>query len=147
MEQLVTNLKRIDGNQDTVINAPNSPYTFNHALASVYRDFRYLDEVNDFPTICLYGATDRREHIGTDVRYGNFLTTIRGYLKGSIDDVDNLIDDILFVIESMNFDHTLDTLNLVDARVISIESDEGLLLPYGLCDITVQVTYEQYGNV
>jgi len=147
VNNLVSNLARIDGLIDEVPGALHSPYTYHHTVQSgnISRQFKYLDEINDFPYICLYAQTDRRQHIGAGVKYCSFLTTIRGYLKSGetvIEDLDDLIEDIEYVLESM-----ICTLNLEEIRVLSVETDEGLFIPYGLCDLTVEIIFEQYDNV
>lgn len=146
IDELVISLKRINGSIDTTIGAAESPYTFNFDIAdNVYRKFKYIDEINDFPTICLYASRDRRSHIGAAVKYGTFTVTIRGYIKSgesSIDDSDNLANDIEYVIESFNLDPDRCSINLVDSRILSIETDEGLMNPYGLCEVSVEIAYE-----
>lgn len=144
IDKLVISLKRINGGIDTTIGAPESPYTFNFNVAdNVYRRFKYMDEINDFPSICLYATRDRRSHIGAAIKYGTFVTTIRGYVKSgesSIDDSDNLANDIEYAVESFNLEGC--SINLVDARILSIETDEGLMSPYGLCEISVEIAYQ-----
>jgi len=51
-ELLVTQLKKINGLTLEEVRYPNSPHTFvNNVDDRVFSRFKYVDEINDFPTI------------------------------------------------------------------------------------------------
>jgi hypothetical protein len=71
-----------------------------NALADVtersFSKLKYLDDVHDFPTICLYRNPNEFDHIETNSINKNNIITIRGYVKGedSLGLADQLIEDI-----------------------------------------------------
>lgn len=142
---LVTQLKRIDGSViDEPLN-PYSPHTTSHDLDQrVFSRFKYIDEINDFPTICIYNATESRIHIGAGVKYANYNANIRGYIKTSEDtsitDADTLLDDIEFILQGMRKEDC--SLEIVDVRILSTETDEGLFSPYAIAEVNVEIVYE-----
>ena len=74
---------------------------------------------------------------------------IRGYLytdEDVIEDADDLLDDIEYVLETINFLPHCDC-ELIDVRVVSTETDEALFEPYGVCIVEAQLVYEQHATV
>lgn len=142
---LVEQLKRIDG---SVVDDPlNSygPHTMSHDLDNrVFSRFKYIDDINDFPTVCIYNATESRSHIGGGVKYANYTANLRAYIKSSesesITDADKLLDDIEYILQNMRKQDC--GLDIVDVRVISTETDEGLFAPYAIAEVNVEIVYE-----
>jgi len=145
MQFFVAQFKRINRTTDTTIGAPRSPYTFNKFVGTVKDRFLYLDQINDFPTICLYDMTERRTHIGSGIKFGTFTLTIRGYIKEAdpILAAEDLAEDIEYVVNTWTHLKS-DTcpLLLEDVRVASLQTDEGLFEPYGLCQVRAEVFYQ-----
>lgn len=137
---LVTQLKKVNGSP-SVDNYPNSPYTFNtNVYNNVFDKFKYLDNINDFPTICIYNTTESRFHIGGGIKYASYTANIRGYSRDGNDSIaaaDDLASDIEYVLMGFRQEACI-----VDCRVLSIETDEGLFSPFGICEIIAQITYE-----
>ena len=75
VDLLVSDLKNIDGGTATS-NPGNfiAPYTFKSNVfnENVFRNWKYLEEINDFPTICFMVGAVTRQHVGGDVRYEFF---------------------------------------------------------------------------
>lgn len=144
MQFFVAQFKRIDRTTDTTIGAPRSPYTFKKFVGTVKDRFLYLDQINDFPTICLYDMSESRKHIGGGVKYGEFILRARGYIKEGdpVQSAEDLADDIEYIVGTWNHLRG-DTcpLLLEDARVLSIQTDEGLFSPYGLCEVKIGIFY------
>jgi len=145
MRFFVAQFKRINRTTDTTPGAPRSPYKFNKFVGTVKDRFLYLDQINDFPTICLYDMVETRTHIGAGIKYGSFTLTVRGYIKegNPIVAAEDLADDIEYVINTWTR-LKADTcpLLLEDVRVTSLQTDEGLFEPYGLCQVRAEVLYQ-----
>jgi len=106
-----------------------------------YRGFKYLHELNDFPCFCIHPETETRAW--TDQRYGIIRASVRG-----IQYSDNL-DDIEVYARSLetSFQTCAKRFRglLEDVRVISIRTDEGLMSPYGIVDMGIEILY-RYTN-
>ena len=48
--------------------------------SNVFRQFKYLDEINDFPTVCLVAGSESREELGANRRLGGIGVSLRGYV-------------------------------------------------------------------
>ncbi len=151
VDLLITELKKING--ATATSSPGNfidPYVFKSNVFSenVFRNWKYLEEINDFPTICFMVGAVERQHVGGDVRYEFFEVNFRGYVHGedSLNLADDLADDINFVVNSFR-DNALITdssLEISDALVLSLSTDEGLYDPYGICDVRSQISYRYH---
>ena len=134
LDLLVTRLKLINGGTD-------GTYTYkSNVNDNVDKKFRYLDDINDFPSITFMVGNETREHIGGNIRYATLGINIRGYVEGDIGIADDLLEDIADVVD--NFTDAACGSDMVDARVISASTDEGLFDPYGICDVIAQFTYQ-----
>ena len=138
-----TELKRIDGTEDTRI-VPHAPRTF---LSNVYnnvdRQFRFIDDVNDFPFITFISTNETRTHIGGGVKYGTLDLTIRGYVQGenALNLADDLAEDIEYILGTLAFISDGRYKDIEDVRIISISTDEGLFEPLGICLVDAQIEY------
>jgi hypothetical protein len=104
---------------------------------NVFRTFKLLDQINDFPSLCLNITRDDRTFDESANLGGTFILTIRGYVynEDSIGASDQLIEDVETVIKSLS-------LSLFDSmKVVSVVTDEGLFTPYGIIDIEILVDY------
>jgi len=83
-----------------------------------------------------------------DVRYEFIEVNFRGYVHGedSLNLADDLSEDIDFIVNSFRNRAltTNSTLEISDALVLSVSTDEGLFDPYGLCDIRAQISYRYH---
>lgn len=106
--------------------------------AKVYRRLKFLDQINDFPTICLDASPVDRNHEEFTILRDIIDIDLRAYIhsENAISTCDSLI-------------HTIEIglMNLVDTkiemiRVMSIDTDEGLFEPYGVITMRVRVQYD-----
>lgn len=113
-------------------------------IAHVYRGFRWLDQINDFPTICYNIQSSRLVHVGANDRYYSCSVALRAYVRG--EDPQALLDQILLDIEDVTQsfrDAASPSLEVVDARVDSVSSDEGVMAPIGVADMRITISYKQ----
>ena len=147
---VVTELKKINGNTDSRTAPTRSGYEYKtNVFNNVHRRLKFLNEINDFPTLCVAAGDEDKVSIGAGVRFGTMGVQIRGYVKSenSLDAAEDLADDIEFVINTMSIESSNATFQIVDARVDSIETDEGLFEPFGVVNIGVTISYEQAETV
>ena len=106
------------------------------AIANVGPGF--IDQVNDFPAVALLRPSVSRSAIGDRKSIDNFSFVVRGYVQtdeDSIEASEDLARAIERIIQSLN------SPLLYSARVLSVETDEGLLSPYGMCDVLCEVAW------
>lgn len=106
------------------------------AIATVGPGF--IDQVNDFPAVALLRPSVSRQHIGNRASIQRLSFIVRGYVlsdEDSIADSENLARAIERTLQS------LDSPLIYSSRVLSVETDEGLLSPYGMCDVVCEVDW------
>jgi len=151
IQEIINNLKLINGATENVPNSPRSPYTFTSNVAgNVYDRLEYLPNINDFPSIFCYPiSSETRRRISNAETYCTFLLEIRGYVQGE-DPIllsSDLAQDIQYVVDSIKYRPSAQSLNIVECRTESLATDEGLLEPYGLAEVRVLIVYLQDSNI
>jgi hypothetical protein len=108
----------------------------------VFEHFKYLDDINDFPTICLHIETDYKFHLEAtpNVVGGDFNMLVRGYVHS--EDVVGAQDDLIQKIEeALNALTPATAIQIDDIHINSLEHDEGLFEPYGTVTVNVDIAY------
>jgi len=135
---IIAALKEIDG--QAVI---GKNYTYNNNLFNnVFRGIKFLDEVNDFPSLYISAGTENRDFNSKSLTVAELDVTIRAYIYGQDNSqslADDIIQDIEFVIyQQIAFDPDK---GILDITIDSISTDEGLAAPYGISEINLLVAY------
>ena len=135
IKALCEKLKLIDGN------APYSSNIFNNAYAKL----KFWDEVQDFPSIYATPGSETREYLPGNFTWAYLGVSLKVYCKGEdaqeqlellLEDVETVIDaNRVLVYDEVNHYETTEIL------VASITTDEGLLAPYAVGEINLQVRY------
>jgi hypothetical protein len=135
---LVTNLKNINGGTSTYDNI----YQYKHnVFNNVYRKIKFLDEVNDFPSIYLSAGTEIRNFQSENLTVATLNVIIRAYVYGEDNSqtaADNLVEDIEHVIYSIGDEPEK---GILDITIENISADEGLAFPYGIAELELSVVY------
>lgn len=137
IDLLISKLITING----AISTEDSAYTYHTNLFNnVFRGLRYIDEINDFPSI--YLSTGPETYVYNTVGNTQAFTDImiRCYVKveANRDALDDLIEDIDHLISKMRTDQ----LNIQDIMVLNVDTDQGIIEDYGIAEITVRILYE-----
>lgn len=135
---LVDVLKGING---------RAPYTSNLYSRNVTNKLKFWDEVKDFPFICVVAGTETREYLPSNFIWGNLNISLKLYVRGqdSSELLEALISDVEKVVgANENLPITLNGAPSTTAEILvtSIVTDEGLLDPYGVGEINLQVKYQ-----
>jgi len=108
----------------------------------VFEHFKWLDQINDFPTICLHIETDYKSHVeaAPSVVGGDFNLIIRGYVRsedaiGAGDELIQQIEDALNALTPRTY------VQADDIHINSLEHDEGLFEPYSIVTVNVDIAY------
>ena len=131
---LVAKLKLING---------VSPYLSN-LFTNVEANLRFWDEVSDFPYVFVTSGQESREYQPGGFKWGNLVVTVRIYVKSenSFTELENIFADIERVIDSNGHLEYSAGNTTEDVRILSINTDEGLLAPIGVGEMTLLIMYD-----
>lgn len=135
VKALTEKLKIIDGTGNYKTNLFNNSYPY----------LKFWDETNDFPSIYVVAGNEAREYLPSDFTWAYLNLSLKIYCKG--EDGQQLLENLLEDIESVIHDNRVlvyDTDNnyaTTEILINSIVTDEGLLVPYAIGEITLQVRY------
>jgi hypothetical protein len=136
VKALTAKLKLING---------KAPYSVNLSK-NAYAKLKFWDEVDDFPSVYLTPGTEIREYFPSDFTWGFLGVTIKVYCRGEssseqlellLTDIENCVDDN----RQLEYDST-NNYSTTEILVQSITTDEGLLAPYAVGEINLQVRYQ-----
>ena len=136
VKALTEKLKTIDG---------NAPYKTN-LYEAAYSKLVFWDETNNFPSVYVTPGSEMREYLPSDFTWGFLGIAIKLYCKGenSQDELEALLEDVEACIDT-NRVLTYDEVNgyeTTEILITSITTDEGLLAPYAVGEINLQVRYQ-----
>ena len=117
--------------------------------SNVFKHFKYMEEINDFPTVCLTPGSESREELGANRRLGSIGGALRGYVfdENNIDTAEIFAQNVESKVDSFSANVASKANGVSDARVVSFRTDEGLFQPYGVADLEVEILYDLDENV
>ena len=98
---LVGELKKIDGGVSTF----DSSYTYQvNLFDNVFRRLKFLDEINDFPSVYLQAGTENRVYDSKGLTTSTLDIMIRVYVhtESAVEELESTMQDIEFVIYNMD---------------------------------------------
>ena len=135
VKALVAKLKTIDGSGSYKTNLYEAAFPF----------LKFWDEVNNFPSIYATAGSESREYMPSAFTWGYLGISLKIYTKG--EDAQQLLEDLLEDVETTidanrvlvyDADKGYETTEIL---IASITTDEGLLAPYAVGEINLQVRY------
>jgi hypothetical protein len=136
VKALTEKFKEIDG---------TGAYSSN-LFGNAHPKLKFWDEVNDFPSVYLTAGTELREYLPSNFIWGYLNISVKAYVR-SEDEAQEQLELLLADLEKCvdanrvlvyDTDNNLETTEIL---VQSITTDEGLLTPYGVGEINLQVRY------
>lgn len=132
-DAMVSALSKIDSSR-----SPYDPnYNFNY---SVYRNvkaqFEYFDSLA-LPAIRFSLLQESREYFGAGEWHGVLVYDIRAYIEQGTEGLEDFIEDIEHALGYLRVENSC----IRDAKIQTIETDEGVLNPLGVVKITFEVRY------
>tara|TARA_R100001015_G_C4584584_1_gene140636 strand:- start:49 stop:510 length:462 start_codon:yes stop_codon:yes gene_type:complete len=126
----------------------NGSAPFRTSVAKVERRLKFWDEVDEFPTIHVGAGAETREYEGAGFRFRFLRITVRCYVS-SDDDVilalEELLEDVESVLEDNDpleyTDSTGASQSTVQTTIATVDTDEGVLEPLGVGEITCEIRY------
>ena len=111
-----------------------------------YPKLKFWDEVNDFPSVYISTGTETREYLPSDFTWSFLALSVKLYCKGEdpqeeleklIEEVEMCIDSNRVLVYDKNKGYTT-----TEILITSVSTDEGLLHPYGVGEINLEVRYQ-----
>lgn len=134
---LANALKAIDGTGDYQTNINNQAFA----------ELKFWDEITSFPAIFVIASDETRQYQGGRFKDRFLNVILHCYVNqaGALNALEGLIEDIETVVEDngrlnyTNRDGATETTR--DITLVSISTDEGVLEPYGVAQVTLKVDY------
>ena len=138
VEALVNKLQLIDGNY------PYNSNIFNNSHGGMV----FLDEIQEYPKICVVPGDETREYQPNEFKWRFLSLDIRVYVEDQEDPqevLSLLMEDIERVLDDndvLTYDDTVSpTLTTTSLTIESISTDEGVLTPLGIGEMTLTCRY------
>lgn len=118
---------------------PTNLYNNGHAK------LKFWDECSQFPALYSSPGSEQREYLPGDFTWGYLGISLKLYCKGedSTEQLEQLLGDVESVVDAnrvLVYDST-NNYETTEILVSSITTDEGLLQPYAVGEINLQVRY------
>lgn len=139
-----TSIVNAIANKIKLING-TAPYKSN-LFQNSYPKLKFWDEVNDFPSVYVTPGSEQRQYLPSNFTWAFLGICVKVYCKG--DDAQEQLELVLADIETVienNRQLVYDSVNNYETTEILIQditTDEGLLAPYAIGEINLQVRYE-----
>jgi len=113
---------------------------------NAHAKLKFWDEINQFPAVYVTPGTEMREYLPSDFKWGLLGVCIKIYVKGdtAAEQLEALLEDVERCIDAnrvLKYD-TINNYETTEILIQSITTDEGLLAPYGVGEINLQVRYQ-----
>ena len=134
---LVDKLKGINGNGEYLTNLFNN----------VQPRLKFWDEIEEFPAVHLNAGSETRDYQGGGYKDRFMSIMLRCYVNSedAVEDLDKLLEDVEVVLKDNSrlayVDRKGATQYTHQITIISIDTDEGVLEPYGVGEMTIEVRY------
>ena len=138
VDSLVEKIKLIDGNH---------PYKSN-IFQNVHSGMVFLDDIQEYPKVCVVAGDETREYQPNEFKWRFLSLDIRVYVEDQDDPQEGLalmMEDIERVIDENDvliYDDTVSpNLTTTSLTLLSITTDEGVLSPLGIGELTLTCRY------
>ena len=138
VEALAEKFKQIDGSY---------PYNSN-VFDNVSSSLTFLDDIEQYPKVCVVAGDETRQYQPGGFKWRFLLISVRAYISNEEDAQETLallIEDLERIIDesdSLVYDDSVDpSLQTTSMTIQSITTDEGVIAPLGIGEITVEVRY------
>ena len=138
VDALVELIKEIDGNH------PFNSNVFNN----VHSGMIFLDQIQEYPKVCVVSGDETREYQPGEFKWRFLSLDIRVYVEDQEDPQEVLallMEDIERVVDNndvLTYDDTVSPkLTTTSLTLQSLTTDEGVLTPLGIGEITLECRY------
>lgn len=133
VKALSEKLKLIDG---------TAPYQVN-IYGNAFPYLKFWDEVQNFPCVYMTPGSEYREYLPGDFKWAFLSVSLKVYCNGedSSSQLEQLLEDIETCIDANRVLEYSSGKETTEILITSIVTDEGLLAPYAVGEINLQVRY------
>lgn len=133
VKALSEKLKLIDGTEPYQVNIYGNAYPY----------LKFWDEVQNFPCIYMTPGSEYREYLPGDFKWAFLSVSLKVYCNGedSSSQLEQLLEDIETCIDANRVLEYSSGKETTEILITSIVTDEGLLAPYAVGEINLQVRY------
>lgn len=119
--------------------APYQTNLFDNAHAKL----KFWDEVQQFPAVFVTPGSEQRDYLPGDFTWGYLNVCVKAYVRGEEPqtELEQLLEDLETVVDLNRVLEYNSGKFTTEILVTSITTDEGLLAPYGVGEINLQVRY------
>lgn len=130
---LAEKLKAIDG---------TGPYKVN-IYGNAYNYLKFWDEILNWPAIYMSPGSEYREYLPGHFKWAFLSVSLKVYCQGdnSSSELESLLEDIETCIDANRVLEYAPGKETTEILINSIVTDEGLLAPYAVGEINIQVRY------
>lgn len=116
-----------------------------NVYSNAFAKLKFWDETNDFPSVYMSPGSEQREYLPGNFTWAYLGVSLKLYCKGedSPEQLEQLLEDVESVITEnrvLAYDST-NNYETTEILVVSITTDEGLMLPYSIGEINLQIRY------
>jgi hypothetical protein len=125
----------------------NGTGNFLSTVSSVEPRLKFWDEIEEFPAIHINAGSETREYLGAGEKFRYLTLTFRCYVNEDdpVEALEKLMEDVETVIETHNpityTDNLGNVQSTIQTSILSIDTDEGVLDPFGIGEIITTVQY------
>jgi len=133
LDALVTQIKTIDG----------TGFWKSNLFNNVFNRLMFWDEVSDYPSVYLTVGSEAREYLPGSFKWGYLIIHVRIYVENDSPEteLEKIFEDIETIVDN-NGNLQYDTDGFIeDMKILSINTDEGLLNPIGVGEMSLQIMY------
>jgi hypothetical protein len=138
VDALVKQIQLIDG---------NNPFNSN-VFNNVHSGMVFLDQIQEYPKVCVVSGDETREYQPNEFKWRFMSLDIRVYVEDQEDPQEvlaTLMEDIERVIDNndvLTYDDTVSpNLTTTSLTLQSLSTDEGVLSPLGIGEMTLECRY------
>ena len=119
-----------------------APYTTNLSN-NAHAKLKFWDEVQDFPAVFVTPGSEQRDYLPGDFTWSYLNVCVKAYVRGEEpqQELEKLLEDLELVVDNNRVLEYATGKTTTEILVTSITTDEGLLAPYGVGEINLQVRY------
>ena len=120
---------------------------FLSSVSNVEPRLKFWDEIEEFPAIHIKAGSETREYLGAGEKVRFLTLTFRCYVneQDPVEALEKLMEDVETVIETNNpityTDNLGNSQSTIQTTILSIDTDEGVLDPFGIGEIITSVQY------
>jgi len=128
-------------------NLDGSTYTSNIYQSAEGR-LRFWDEISQFPYLSIVAGDEFREYEPGGFKWGFLTVILRVYTKGTDPELDleQFFEDIEVLLDRNNNLEYLPGLDITEITINSLTTDEGVLKPLAIGEITTTVRYPLFSD-